>query len=260
MGWFDKVKALFNIEINAPFINITKNSDNTSIDKESVIDDEDRVNIYWDNLSNGKKDELKKIIKESVDEGNLFLEKKSSSLLKDLIDFQKNKGDDKRVLEFFEDAISDEDLEALESSLYLRRKFKEKKEVNHLKEDIRTRFGDRGNNISNMCTAGYFEKYLIPLYNQSKENFKKIYELAVTKSALAIFVHSQMNDEEITNNIKQKLEMSKKYGLKFLHIHGIGEKNIKIIKKCIDENKELFNYYKKEIFEKEGIMVVEILL
>lgn len=262
MGWFDKFKALFNIELNAPLINITKNSENnTKVDNEYQYDeDSGKLNVFLDNLSPEKKEKLISIIQESVDDGNKFLEEKSSSLLKDLCSFQKNKGNDQKVLDFFENIIPRDDLEALESSLYLRRKFVEKKDIKQLKQDIRTRYGDRGNNIANLSSAGYFENFLMPLYNSSQQDFNKIYDVGVSKSAMAIFVHNQMNDEEIAKEIHNKLKISKKYGLKFLHIHGIGLRNIKTIKRCVDENKDLFNFYNKEIFEKEGIIIVELIL
>jgi hypothetical protein len=262
MGWLDKFKALFNIEINAPLINITKSSNNkTDIDEEYSYDkDTGKLKVYRENLSEEKKNELDLIIKESVQEGNKFLEKESLNLLKDLCNFQKNKGNDKKVLGFFHEAITKEDLEALEAALYLRKKFLEKCDIRYLKQDIRTRFGDRGNHIANLCTAGYFENFFMPLYNSSRENFEKIYEVVVSKSAMAIFVNSQMNDIEIADKIKRKLEISKKYGLKFLHIHGIGELNIRTIRNCLEENKELFKFYDKDIFEKDSIIIVELIL
>ena len=151
-------------------------------------------------------------------------------------------------------------MEALEASLFLRKKFLENQEVRHLKQDIRIRFGDRGNHIANLCTAGYFENFFMPLYNSSKEDFEKIYEVVVSKSAMAIFVHNQMNDTEIVKKITERLEISKKYGLKFLYIHGIGERNIATIRRCLEENKELFKFYDKDIFEKNHMIIVELIL
>jgi len=261
MSWFDKLKALINVELNAPLVNITKNSDNNSLDNEYAFDEENgRLEIFFNRLSNEKQKRLKLILKENFEEENKLLENKSSMLLKELIEFQKTKGEDKGVLDFFKNIISNEDFEALESSLYLRRKFLNREDVKHLKEDIRMRFGDRGNNIANLCTAGYFENFLMPLFNSSKNDFNKIYEVVVSRSAIAVFVHSQMNDSKISQEIRMKLELSKKYGIKFLHIHGIGENNIKIIKRCIEDKKELFNFYNKEIFEGEGIIIVELIL
>lgn len=261
MGWLDKLKALINIEFNAPIINVTKNSDNSSVDKEYLFDERSgKLEIFIDNLTKEKQKKLKLVLKENFEEENKLLEEKSSSLLKDLVEFQKSKGEDKKVLDFFQNIIPEEDFEALESSLYLKRKFMQGQDIKQLKEDIRTRFGDRGNNIANLCTAGYFESFLMPLFNSSQKDFKEIYEVVVSKSAMAVFVHSQMDDAKIAGEIKKRLEISKKYGIKFLHIHGIGNRNIKTIKKCVEENKELFNFYNKEIFEREGIIIVELIL
>lgn len=244
------------------FFDITKNSNNQSGFQREYKRDEERgkLIIYLDELDEEKKEKLKIILKDYVAEGNKFLEEKSSKLFNELCEFQKHKGDDGRVLDFFSNILHKEDLEALECSLFLRREFGKKKDVSHLKQDIRTRYGDRGNNIANLCTAGYFEKFFIPLYNSSSADFKEIFELAVSKSVLALFVHTQMTEKEIAEEIKAKLNISKRYGLKFFHIHGIGEQNITNIKKCIEENKDFFNILNKEIFEDKGIIVVEIML
>ena len=262
MGWLDKLKALLNVEFNSPLIsvNIIKNSGNVSKDKEYIYDKEKgEIEIFYDHLNNEKKIKLQPIIKESFIEENKIFENKSLHLLKDLYEYQRSKDSDKVILNFFQSKIPKEDLEALEASLYLRKKFKERKEVRGLKHDIITRFGDRGNNIANLCTAGYFENFFIPLYNSSQEGFKKIYDVVVGRGIMAVFVHSQMTKEEIIKNIKNKIEISKKYGLKFLHIHGIGETNMNTIKKFVEENKNLF-FFNKDIFEKDGIIIVELLL
>ena len=204
MGWLDKLKALVNFELNAPFINITKSSDNSVVDKEYLYDREkDKIDIFLNKLPEEKRKQLKLILKESIKEGDKFLEEKASSLFEDICNFQKNKGEDKKILDFFEQIIPREDFEALESSLYLRKKFLDKKDIKQLKQDIRMRFGDRGKNIANLCTAGYFENFLMPLYNKSQEDFKKIYEVVISKSAMAVFVNSQMCEAEIANKIKE---------------------------------------------------------
>ncbi|MBS3076837.1 hypothetical protein J4233_01050 [Candidatus Pacearchaeota archaeon] len=263
MSWLDKLKALFNIEVNSPLINInvTRNSDNSLRGKGYSIDEEkQRLYVNYDGLPEEKKKKLAEIFRDRVESGGEVFEDKTYILLKDLYDYQKNKGEDKKVLDFFAPLIPKDDYEALEASLYLRKKFSERLDVRKLKEDIRRRFGDRGNNISNLCTAGYFEKFLIQLYNYSREDFKEIYEVIVSKSAMAVFVSSQMSDYEITQDLRRKIDLSKKYGLDFVHIHGIGERNILTVRRWIEENKGSLDFLNKEIFEKEGIIIVELLL
>ncbi|MBS3076375.1 hypothetical protein J4481_01380 [Candidatus Pacearchaeota archaeon] len=190
MAWFDKLKALFNFELNSPLIsvNVTKNSDNAFQDREFVLDEnKGQLIINYDKLNLDKKQKLRQIFRDKVEGGGEIFEINSFKLLSELYNYQKSKGEDKKILDFFSSLIPKEDLEALESSLFLRRKFNEKKDIRKLKEDIRRRFGDRGNNIANLCTAGYFEKFLIPLFNSSKEDFERIYEVVISKLVLVIF-------------------------------------------------------------------------
>jgi len=263
MAWLDKLKAILNFEINSPLISVhvTRNSDNKVKGKKYFHDEEEnRLLINYDELEEIEKQNLSQVFKDKVESGGEIFEEKTEKLLKDLYKYQKSKAEDKRILDFFNSIIPKDDFEALEASLYLRKRFGEKIDVGILKGDIRKRFGDRGNNIANLCTAGYFENFLMPLYNSSKEDFKKIYEVVVSKSAMAIFVHSLMEEDKITSELKRKIELSKRYGLDFIHVHGIGEKNIRTIKNWIEKNKELLDFLNKDIFEKEGIIIVEILL
>ena len=263
MSWFDKLKALFNLEINSPLlsINFTRNSDNKVTGKESLYDEDDKkLYINSDKLSETKKEQFAQILKDKVNSGGEVLERGTFDLLNNLLEYHKNKGDDKKVLEFFVPIIPKGDFEALESALFIRKRFKEGKDITKFKDDLKNRFGDRGNNIANLCTAGYFEEFLIPLYNSSEDNFKKVYDVIVSKSAMAIFVHSQMDIDSITRDLKKKITLSKTYGLGFVHIHGIGETNIRIIKEWLRENKEAFSFFEKRIFEDKGIIIVELLL
>src|SRR3989339_1623940 len=214
MAWFDKLKALFNFELNSPLIsvNVTKNSDNAFQDREFVLDEnKGQLIINYDKLNLDKKQKLRQIFRDKVEGGGEIFEINSFKLLSELYNYQKSKGEDKKILDFFSSLIPKEDLEALESSLFLRRKFNEKKDIRKLKEDIRRRFGDRGNNIANLCTAGYFENFLIHLHNSSKERFAELYELIVDKSVCAVFVHGEMSPEQITSQIKNKIAISKRY-------------------------------------------------
>lgn len=259
--WFRKLKNLIKIDIdfsNLININITKSSSNNP-DIYNHDEANKNLNIYLDKFSQDKKQELKDILKDYIQEGNKLLEKDTSKLLNNLYDYNKE-NPDKAILEFFKSIIPLRDYEALQSSLYLKNAFKSGQDVRKLKSDIRKRFYDRGNNIANLCTAGYFETFLIPLYNSSQEKFKEVYEIIVDKSILAVFVHGEMGEEEITSQIKNKLEISQRYGINFIHIHGIGSINITKIKECVEKQKQFFELFDKNIFQKENILVMELLL
>ena len=143
----------------------------------------------------------------------------------------------------------------------VREKFDNDEPIADLKRGITMRFGDRGRNICNLCTAKYFEEFLIPLFNADKEPFDNIYEDLIKNSMLAVFVNQSMEVDDIPGEIKKKIAISKKYGFNFIHIHGIGQTNIDTIKKFIDSEKiNLFNIV-KIIYSnpKEHILVVELL-
>jgi len=265
MSFLDKLKALFNIELNAPlinYVNIRENSNNQQNSKDGFYHDKDngKVELYLDTLPTDKKQGVKEIVKEYIGEGNKLLEENTLKLLYKLHVYNKEKKEDAQVLNFFKPIIPPNDFEALEASLYLRQVFSRREDVNKLKRDIRKRFGDRGNNIANLCTAGYFEQFLMPLYNSSKEKFNELYEIIVSKSVVALFVHSLMNQDDITREISNRLQISSKYGIKFIHIHGIGTANVDKIKECLEEQKNFFGFFPKEIYEKDNIIIVELLL
>ena len=259
MGWFDSLKALFHIEVD---YHPTKVYFINTGNKYESNDGNRTLSLNLNKLDDGEKEQLKTITHEYLDSGKYLLEARTKSLLDDLYDYNKMSRNSS-IVNFFRDIIPPADMEALEASLYLREKFNSNRTiVPQLKQDIVANFGSRGGNIANLCTAGYFEHFLMNLFNSSLEEFNRLYELIVSKSIIAVFVHFEMKKEEIKKDIRLKILLCKKYGIAFMHIHGIGKNNIEKIKEILDEEREFFSYYPKKIFEDEdkGIIVVELLL
>ncbi|MBI5635718.1 hypothetical protein HY993_02025 [Candidatus Micrarchaeota archaeon] len=264
MGWLETLKGIFNVEINSPILQISfvNNSNNKNeVKGNPYFFDKASKKLYLnlDKLPVSQHPKLKESIKGYLEEGNTLLQTETAELLQKLYNYNKETTN-KQILEFFKPNIPVQDYDALEASLYLRDTFRRREDVQKLKLDIREIFGNRGNNICNLCTAGYFEKFLVPLFNSSKERFNELYEIIVGKAVLAVFVHQSMGDEEITSQIKNKLEISRKYGIKFIHIHGIGEQNIRKIKECLEKQKAFFGFFEKNIFEQDNILILELLL
>lgn len=281
MSFLEKLKDFVNIEfkdISLLKIFIIKNSkinsDNTSIEDSKIssgsplIEEpkeytykENKLVFNGENISVERMEKLKPIIKEYIQEGNMLLKTDTSEKLKkvELYNKKDNK-DDKRILEFFKDIIPSKDLEALEISLFLREGFKNGYDIKEMKRDIRKKFGDRGNNISNLCTAGYFETFISKLHNETlKEEFNELYEQIVSNYILAVFVNEQMSVFQITEEIKKKINASLRYGFKFVDVHGIGTQNINKIMSCIENNKD-FDVFEKIIFERGNIIIVKLLI
>lgn len=263
--WLERLKNLIQIEVKGPIINInvTNSGNRTNCNNENIAkydENEKRVEIYRDALNEKEIMELGIILKDYIQDGNQLLQKDTSNLLDNVLQYKKN-NTDSQIINFFKDIIPPDDLEALDACLFLRDSFNKGMNISKLKEDVRKRFGDRGGNIANLCSANYFENLLMPLYNStSREEFQRVYGLLVSNSIIAVFVHSLKSVEEIKSEITNKLEISKRYGIKVIQVHGIGERNVKKIRECIEKYKDFFKVFERKDFESNNIIMVRLLL
>lgn len=187
-------------------------------------------------LAKRDKELLNEIIRKVFNDGHLILKAKTEELLDSYREYS-SKSKDGALLEFFASILTPSDYAALKMSLYLRDQMaKHSREVSKLKEDIREKFGERGANIANLCSAGYFENYFIPLFNQlNKRDFQDEYEIAVGIKAKALFVHSSMSLEELEEEFNRMLEKAIKYRVKEFSILGLGSRNVGVIKDFVDK-------------------------
>ncbi len=272
MSIFDKLKKIFHFQgplINIKFINNSYNNVETKNKPIHYDANTEETLINLDEISPKQKKGIKALIDEHLNERtNKILQKETQDFFNDLHSYDKK--NDSQILTFFQKIIPPSDFEALEASLYLRNVFKnqarignqaEREKVKKIKFDIIQAFGERGRNISNLCTSGYFEGFLKPLYNVvSKKDFNDLYEMIVGKAALALFVHEKMSSRDITSEITRKLNISIKYGIKSIHIHGIGVQNIEKIKGCLRKQEKFFNFFKQKIHEENNILIMILIL
>lgn len=235
--WFEKLKDIINIKIdkiNFSLVNINY-TDNSTNKKAHHFDQKTQtLEISLDKLDAKQFEALKVLNKENIQNGGYVLEKESSTLLDKLYSFNEDENEYRKHLNFFKGIIDDEDYQALELSYFLRSDFlSDGNNVNRYKRDIRNQFGKRGNNIANLCTAGYFEELLIPMYNEAPESFDSVYELLVVQEAFTLFIHGGMKPADITSRLRNKIELAKRYGLSYFMIHSKGKRNEKTITKCL---------------------------
>ena len=216
-------------------------------------------------LDTAKKKLYIEIIKEYVHEGNRLLEIETNNLLQSLGKYSKD-NNFKAVLSFFEGVIPYEDWVALESSFYLKSTFLAEGGdiIDYMKSDIGRRYGVRGTNISNLCTAGYFEHFIMELWNtkESKEEFDRVYNAIVNNSIPALFIHKHTKTSHIPDLIGEKIHLCKRYHIPFVHIHAISKDNVDKINKCLESQKDFFKIFTKSIYENKSkdILIVELLL
>lgn len=244
--------------INIP-ITIIKNSEANLCEYN---EGEKTLQLNLEKLDSEESSKFKKALKSAVvDEDQILLENKASQLIEDFKEKDAT-SQNQKVLNFFQNKILPKDYEALRASLYLRSKYDEGVDVYQLKTDIITKYGERGKNISNMCTAGYFEKWLIPLYKEMEQSpdfsidkFQFTYDIIVKESAFAVFVHRDMRGEKVKATILGKIHTNLEYGIKFVTIHGIGKENKKKIKETIAELESEHSFLRRSV-EEEGSAII----
>ncbi len=249
---FPKLKKL-NLEFfkNLTFIHIGPKIKYT--DKRSL-------KINFNKLSPKEKKTISNKLPKLLESGVDILEEK----FKETADDYKEKiqsASNQKVLEYFKGKIPDNDISILKASLYLKSVFESDGETKLIKSNIVNRYGVRGRHICNLCTAGYFETWIRPAYEEMSQlsgftlgKFLKVYEEIVEFYPFALFVHGRMSEREIKQSIEEKIKIAKKYGIKTLNIHGIGSSNLKKIRKVIDEI-EIEDKFDRRV-EKEGNVIV----
>lgn len=272
-NWLDKLKnfveASFHIDLSHfTLINIQIGEINKAKkgDIKPVMLDEKSQTLQID-ISRLSKDELrefKKITNSYIAEGNYLLEEDSANLLDKLYSFNK-KSDYKKHLSFFKNIIPNDDFKALESSYFMRMEHESNVDpvlVSNHKREIRNRFGQRGGHIANLCTAGYFEELLIPIYNYEPDTFQSWYKLVVDQGALTLFIHSGMKNDEIVSTLKNKTELAKRYGLNHFYVHSKGVRNIKAIRKCLADFEKTYKAIPKveRHIQELNIIVIQFIL
>lgn len=218
------------------------------------------VVIYLNSLSPKQAKSLQRAIKEEFQHGHIIIIEDTNVELIDKL-YNYNDKEDNRLLAFFKDVLSAPDWEVLRDSLFLRSEFKKGNQISAYKASLIQRYGQRGNTISNLCTAGYFENPMLPLCQASKAEFYAYYDIAVNRGITALFVNYNMTIQDITDEIKRMVISAKAYGLTYMHIHGIGNNNIGKIKTFLKQNEKKMGFIVRKVFadEKLHVYVAEII-
>ena len=277
MGWRDLIKIwkkgrpLINIDfrelrellkdVNIKFFSDNKNEIHHHYDQSSKI-----LNINAAQLDQKQKEHLKVELRSAINADYTIIENEATDRVNDFKKEEKS-SDYQKVVDFFKNKVSLLDLEIIRAALYIRRCFRRRENIDTLKWDVSQKHGQRGNNIVNLCTAGYFEDYLMPFFDLVSENavdeqealreFDILFNTIVIGLPFTIFVCYKMNVDEVKSIIMDKVKKNLKYGLKFLNIHGIGIQNIKKIHETILELEETIKI-KKSINEKNNIIFVRL--
>lgn len=265
MSWFEKLKKVIDINIHH-LINITFVKNESSKEKLRTLEDGKRIEINTSALDGKELEETKQFLCEQFNKRDAtFLEKGAKEEIDDIKE-KLNLRTIRDTLDFYRDKISPEYLDALEASLYLREAFKEDKDIERMKRDIIQHFGPIGKNISNLCSSGYFEGYIMELYlemsrqpNFTLQKFQQRFKEIVRDSPFTVFVNQYRKKEDIKNEINIKLRKFQDYGIGFLAVHGIGTENVKIIRETLSELENERNDIKTEMALESSIIQLKIM-
>ncbi|MBI4932208.1 MAG: hypothetical protein HY841_15725 [Bacteroidetes bacterium] len=205
---------------------------------------------------------LLEIIRKVKEDGGLGFKDSKKEILNSYIEYVSNNSD-KNILQFYSDILTKDDYGALKMSLYLRYEAKKGNNIFIYKKDIRNKFGTRGVNISNLCSAGYFETEFRELYNTEEEKeFRRYYEIAVGMGARALFVNSHMNVPAIEQSFEVMLDKALRYHMKEFRIHGKGKINVINIKKFVSERKITAEdvYTIKKVYDDLDLFAIEYIV
>ena len=139
-----------------------------------------------------------------------------------------------------------------------------KDDIAKLKGEITWKYGKRGRNISDLCSAGYFETLIKTIFEEkersgyTEQEIFDTYNLIVEEGTLTVFVSTGMSPEQVRREIEGKIKRNKHYGLHLLYIHGIGRTNIETINMVIYDLKENYPALKKHIEEDANIISVRL--
>ena len=225
-------KALMDIEANTDINSAKTNTSGTGQtgkikNKGTVqIDNSTNYNFTINIPPDGDiSEETKKFLREEFSKNNIqFLFQPSDHEIEDYNKFEK-RSPQTNIIEFFKDKISPEDLQCLRTGLYVGELTKTNKNRAVQIKDRASLRGKRTHNIINIASAGYFELYIKPLFeNKPIEEARQDYEEIVTFLPEFIFVHNNMSEQDIISELKKKITQKEKYHLqvKQIIISGLG--------------------------------------
>ncbi len=272
MSFLDKLKdfvsAKFNINIHHLInvnVHVTRNDSSRQIEYHEAGR---TLTINVEKFTPAQLDEFRPLLRGAVDEDDkIILEKESEALLEDIAS-KESAGDTTALLHFFKDKIPKEDYSALRAALYVRKSFQEGSNsdvVHKLRNDIIRKYSRRGRNISNLCSSGYFEKMIKPIYEEmkrspdfSQEEFLEYYNTIIEEEAFAVFVSGGMSTDEVRQEVENKIKRNLRYGISHVSIHGIGRNNVDTIKTVIYELKGRHPMMKVTISESDNIIAAKL--
>jgi len=218
------------------------------------------INVLSENELQGVKEMLRSIVS---DDKVPILQNYTQRLLEDFTQVD-NESESQNLITYFKGKIPAIDIEVLRQSIYIKVVHDRGESIQKLKWDLTARYGNRGKNICNLYSAGYFTSQIKPMYEVllsqadfSPNDFNIAYDRIVDESPYAVFINREMSNQGAEAEVRDRIETGRKYGIKYLNIHGIGEENVDKIVYILEKLKLDFPL-PQEIKRQGNVIVVKI--
>jgi|GEM_PF-1725895 len=247
MKLLDNLKKIFDAKfsdvLNGTRISLFDFSRNTT----NVVEEKNRgiLSIDVSKASSKEKQLIKELFLDvNFQEKGFLLTDKSSEKT---IQIKENlpKGDDKKLLQFYKDKLSPEIYDALDASLVIRNSFKKGDDILELKLDVIRKYPTFGNNLCNLSSQGYFEDHFKQMYDEMFEEdgfdirlYQEKVEWIIKSLPYTVFITKYKKLDELSGEVKFKLEKLRLYGMNKLLLHGLGKENVDTGLKIIAEYKD----------------------
>ena len=258
MTFFERLQEIIKVDLKLDIhlhhlinFNFTRNDHSPAI---SYQEPTKLIVVNFERLSADQQDEIKSLIKPSINnENKLLLNEKAKETLES-VDLEEGSGDERGLLDFYKDKIPQDDYLALRAALHLRKRFRagaSRDEIYLMRTQIIKSFPERGENISKLCSSGYFENWIKTVYNImsvrpgfKKEDFVKTFHLFIDEGAFAVFVSEKMSPDDIKADIERERSIQVRYGVPdpSVLVHAIGRSNIENANMAFYDLKEKYSH------------------
>jgi len=247
MGILERLKSIFEGKFGDIFANNTIKLFDFSRNTNHVLELREGQKIGID-LSKATEEEKKRIKSEILDfvvqnENDLFLTEKIAQKT-DKIKRNLPEDKDKEILSFYREKLKPQMYKALEGALIVRRASLRGEDITELKRDIAYKYPSFGNNICNLTTGNYFDKYFKEMFQRMVEeedfnilSYQEEVERIVLSLPYMVFISKYKSYEEFSGEVKFKLDKLRKYGTEKLNIHGLGTENVETALRIAHEYK-----------------------
>lgn len=245
---FDKLKTIFNGKFGDIFSNNNITLFDFSRNSTEVLEVKEGNKLI---LDVSKADEAqKRLIKEKiidsiVQQQNETFMLSNSAKKTESIKLNLPVGDDEDLLKFYKDKLKPEMYQALEACLVVRSAYKKGQNIIDLKKDIANRYPTFGNNLCNLVTQGYFHGHFKDLFMSMLEEqyfdisvYQRKVEKIVQSLPYTVFVTRHRSYDDLSGEVRFKLDRLKKYGAGKLLLHGLGRENVSTTNAILEEYKD----------------------